>query len=120
MEKDNCCVLTQSEKDEIKNLEKNLDTIATCGGVVHYQKSHIIFYEGHIPYGFYILKRGEVQLSRTTMAGNKVALPDNSKNIFGLFHLITNTPYCATAQAKSDAEMIFVPKSVVLEFLHHH
>ncbi len=120
MKKDNCCFLTAQEKEEIQNIEKHLSVITAKGSPVRYQKGHVIFYEGHSPAGFYILKKGDVQLNRTNMEGTKVILPQEADKIFGLFHLLTNTAYCATAQAKTDAEVLFIPKSVVLDFLQHH
>lgn len=120
MEKDTCCGISPIEMEEIEKIQKNMKAISALGGLIHFHREHVVFYEGHAPYGFYIIKKGDIQLSRTNMQGQKVFLPSNGQKIFGLFHLITNTPFCSTAQAKTDSEILFIPKSVVLEFLHHH
>lgn len=120
MEKDICCRVSAVEIETIQNVKRNLKTISAQGGVVCFQKDHVLFYEGHASCGFYILRKGEIELFRTDMQGQKVVLPSGDHSVFGLFHLITNIPYCATARAQTDAETLFVPKSAVLEFLEHH
>ena len=120
MEKDNCCGVSEMEMRAIKDIEENLKKFADKGEKVFLQKGHVLFYEGHAPYGFYILKKGGIRFSRTNMHGQKIFLPVGEDKIFGLYHLVTNTPYCATAEAKSDLEVLFISKSVILDSLEHH
>lgn len=119
MEKDNCCGVSEMEMKEIREIKENLKRFAEKAEKVFLQKGHVLFYEGHAPYGFYILKKGGIRFSRTNMRGQKVFLPVGETKIFGLYHLVTNTPYCATAEAKSDLEVLFIPKSIVIDSFHH-
>lgn len=115
--KDICCGLHPSEEKILKAVVDHADVLARLGGEVHFQKGHALFYEGLHPLGFYILKSGEVALSRMTIRGEREDLSNPQKKCYGLFHLLTHTPHCAMGTAKTDCKMIFVPKAVVLEFL---
>lgn len=115
--KDICCGILPYEEKILEAVVDHADALAHLGGEVHFQKGHALFYEGHHPLGFYILKSGEVALSRLTIRGERKNLSNPQKRLFGLFHLLTHTPHCAMAVAKIDCKMIFVPKAVVLEFL---
>lgn len=119
MNRDVCCNMTTWEKNTLKRIEEQVEDLCAQGGKVQYHKGHVIFYEGHIPYGIYLLKSGKIQLTRTNMEGRKENLSEAETTLLGLFHLITNTPHCATAQAKTDVEVLFIPKSAVLESLSH-
>jgi len=114
---DICCGVSPLEKKLLKEVQEHVSDLLPQGGLMHFKKGHAIFYEGHHPLGFYVLKKGEIVLSRTTMEDRKEDLPNGSQELFGLFHLLTNTPHCATATAQNDVEVFFVPKSVVLDFL---
>lgn len=116
-DEDICCGISPWEKDILGAVLDHVDSLASLGGEVHFQKDHVIFYDGHHPFGFYILKKGEVFLSRTTVFGLREDFTNPKKKLYGLFHLLTHTPHCAMAVAKTDVAMIFVPKSVVIEFL---
>ncbi|OGQ05833.1 MAG: hypothetical protein A2W61_06885 [Deltaproteobacteria bacterium RIFCSPLOWO2_01_44_7] len=117
---DICCGVTPWEQKVTKEVQIHLDDLIPQGGVMHFKKGHVIFYEGHHTYGFYTLKKGEIALSRVGMEGKNEHLPISAgyrNGLFGLFHLLTNTPHCATATAKTDVEIFFVPKSVIIDFL---
>lgn len=115
--KDICCGTHPWEEKILKAVLGAVDSLVEKGGEVHFQKGHVIFYEGHHPPGFYLLIRGEVTLSRMTIKGERENFANPQKRYFGLFHLLTHTPHCAMATAKTDCQMIFIPKSVVLDFL---
>lgn len=115
--KDLCCGVTPWERKMIELVLSHVNTLTALGGEVRFQKGHAIFYEGHLPYGFYVLKKGSVGLSRVTLTGLREDLTNEGKDVFGLFHLLTNTPHCAMGTAKSDVQMVFVPKAAVLDFL---
>lgn len=117
MDKDICCLPTPSEKTALIEIAGRLEDLLPQAGEIHYKKGHVIFYEGHHPYGFYILKKGEIILSRIAMNGARENLSYRTEGPLGLFHLITNTPHCATATAHNNVELLFIPKSVVLDFL---
>lgn len=116
MRTDACCCLSPSEEKSAHLLEKRMDEILSKGGSIHFKKGQVLFYEGHYPYGFFVLVKGDIELSRVTMGGARESLFQKER-VLNLFHLITNTPHCATATAKTNVEVLFVPKTTVLEFL---
>lgn len=113
---DVCCKITEKEKKVLEEILKQMSEILSQNDPLHYKKGHIIFYEGHNPLGFYFLKKGEIALSRTGLQEDQEIISTFNNGPFGLFHLLTNTPHCATATAKTNVEVFFVPKSVVLYF----
>lgn len=115
--KDICCGTHPAEQKILQAVMENVEALKSKGGEVHFQKDHVIFYDGHHPLGFYILKKGEIILSRVSIRGVREDFMNKEKELFGLFHLVTNTPHCATATAKTEVQMTFVPKAVVLDFL---
>ena len=117
MEPNLCCGTTAWEKKILKEVENHLEELLAKSGEMHYKKGQVIFYEGHYGYGFFVLREGDIALSRVTIQGGIEDLTAPSKKIFGLFHLVTNTPHCATAHAVTNSIVSFVPKSTVLEFL---
>lgn len=120
MTQDICCGVTAEEEKMLREVLNQWEKLLPQGGIMHFKKGHVLFYEGHNALGFYILKKGQMMLSRIAMDGKREPLQTFEGELFGLFHLLTNTPHCATATAKSDVEVFFVPKSVVLDFLKAH
>lgn len=112
-----CCGTTAMEEKMLKAVEGRLESLLEGSGEMHYKKDQVIFYEGHYPHGFFVLRQGEITMSRTTIQGETEDLTIPAKKVFGLFHLVTNTPHCATAHAKTSVVVSFVPKSSVLEIL---
>ncbi len=75
------------------------------GEVLHFKKGQVLFYEGHQPFGFFLISEGAV-----------VPTPLEDKTM-GLFHLLTDTPYCSTCTAASDLSALFFPKAFVFAHL---
>lgn len=117
LKKDACCIMLPREELILEQIERNWEMLIAQGGTVHYHEGHVLFYENHVPFGFFFLKEGEVVSSRMGLSGERMVLTSVKEGPLGLLHLVTNTTYCATATAKEDVEAIFIPKSVVLEFL---
>lgn len=114
---DICCGVHPQEMKLLSAVLGNIEKLVAQGGEIHFHKGQVVFYEGHHPLGFYFIKEGKVVLSRINIKGERQDFSNQQKEIYGLFHLLTHTPHCAMAMAKTDLKMIFVPKSVVLEFL---
>lgn len=106
-----CCLPNpeiQSVYDEIR------DEIPGLGGeILHYKKGQVLFYAGHQPFGFFILKNGKLILKPPSRKKKKREVPQD--RILGLSHLLTDTPYCYTCQAASDVEVVFFPKASLLD-----
>lgn len=113
-----CCKKTRKLKGIdpfYLKVKEHLRNLLPQGEALKYKEGQVLFYEKHMPYGFYLIQKGEVSLS----AGPKemgVRSADED-NILGLSHLISETAYCATGTAKSDVKVLFFPKAQVLGYL---
>ena len=75
------------------------------GELLHFKKGQVLFYEGHLPFGFFLLNKGTV------------LPPPMEDKTLGLLHLLSGTPYCSTCTAASDIEVLFFPKTLVFSHL---
>lgn len=88
----------------ITKIAKSMTTIV-------FQKGQILFYEGHIPCGLFIIKEGRVEFS-SEKTRHDVPAP-----VVGFQHILDQTPYCATCTAATKVKAIFLSKTVVEEVL---
>jgi CRP/FNR family transcriptional regulator len=71
----------------------------------------ILFRQGDVPAGLYILCKGEVTLSMSSPAGEELmSVQATPGSLLGLPGLIGNQPYTLAAIARKDAELRFVPR----------
>jgi CRP/FNR family cyclic AMP-dependent transcriptional regulator len=84
-------------------------------------KGAVLFVEGQIPRGMFMLCQGEVKLSTTASDGRpvilKVAL---SGEILGLSSCVSGVPYIVTAEAHTPCQTSFVKRQDFLRFLQQH
>src|ERR1035437_5790452 len=77
----------------------------------------ILFRQGDVPTGLYILSRGEVTLTMSAPNGDELmsiqAIPGS---LLGLPGLIGNEPYTLAAIARKDAELHFVSRDEFTNF----
>lgn len=114
-----CCPTTVGEKTLIEKVLGHLPQLTAHAGEVHYKKGQVLFYEGHYPCGLFVLQSGEIWFSKISLWGKTEERKSGEKNLLGVHHLITNTPHCITAQAKTNVVVLFIPKATVLDFLLH-
>jgi CRP-like cAMP-binding protein len=77
----------------------------TCGA------SKVLFQQGDLPTGLYILHKGEVTLTMDSPAGETILSAQASAgSLLGLPGLIRNEPYSLTATACSGAKLSFVTR----------
>lgn len=80
-----------------------------------------IFYQGDPGIGLYIIREGEVIISRESEAGDKVTLAVFQKgDFFGELALIDNDTRSASAIAKTDAKLSVIFKSDLDEFIEKY
>lgn len=73
-----------------------------------YGKGQIIFYEGHLPYGIFILTTGDVEIKY----GNSKIERATSPSFLGYSAFINKTVYSATVRATTYCEAYFLSTSV--------
>lgn len=77
---------------------------------------HILFYKGHNPYGIFIVYSGTIELhynQRSTISIHTVCGP----SILGLTEAVQDTPYLATAQARSPTILSFFDKFLLSQWI---
>lgn len=88
----------------IQALERSSTTISCTA-------DRLLFRQGEIPVGLYILNEGETTLTMTSLNGKEVVqLEACPGSLLGLPGLIGNEPYTLTAIAHKDAKLTFVPR----------
>ena len=81
-----------------------------------FKKGQIIFYEGHYPYGIFILKSGEVEVSYRKEKPERV----NSFAFLGISAFKNRITYLGTAKAVTECEMYFISTSSYYELLKNN
>lgn len=93
-----------ADPDLILTLEKGSKTIS-CGG------DRVLFRQGEVPDGLYILNRGELALTMTSPSGEPVMqMQASAGSLLGLPGLISGEPYTLTATARNGACLSFVSR----------
>ena len=93
-----------ADPDLILTLEKGSKTIS-CGG------DRVLFRQGEVPDGLYILNRGELALTMTSPSGEQVMqMQASAGSLLGLPGLISGEPYTLTAIARNGACLSFVSR----------
>ncbi|MGA2350585.1 MAG: cyclic nucleotide-binding domain-containing protein [Terracidiphilus sp.] len=88
----------------IEALEKR-STAITCG------EDRVLFNQGEIPQGLYILKQGETTLTMTSPKDKQVMkIEASAGSLLGLPGLIGNEPYTLSATARTGAQLSFVTR----------
>ena len=88
----------------IQALEKR-STAISCGG------DRVLFKQGDVPIGLYILHEGETTLTMASPKGEQVMqIQASAGSMLGLPGLIGNEPYTLTAVARAGARLGFVSR----------
>lgn len=85
---------------------------------LNFHKGQVLFYEGHYPYGIFIITDGEVQFTRAGLKSpNKHRLPCSMGEVIGLDTFLQGIPYCCSCTAQEKCHVIFISKTQLLPFL---
>lgn len=123
---------TPTESDELVNsiqaipLFKSLTKKDITGllGIIHnrnYIAGEYIFYQGDPGIGLYLIRDGEVLISRESKKGDKITLAVFQKgDFFGELALIDNDKRSASAIAQSDTKLSVIFKPDLDEFIEKY
>ena len=74
-------------------------------------EDRVLFHQGELPIGLYILNAGDTTLTMTSPKGNQVMqIKAGAGSVLGLPGLIGNQPYTLTATARVGAQFSFVSR----------
>jgi len=84
-------------------------------------KSSVLFVEGQVPRGIYLLCRGRVKLSVNSSDGKtmilKIAEPGE---VLGMHAVVSNLPYELTAETVQPCQVVFIKREDFQKFLEEH
>jgi CRP-like cAMP-binding protein len=100
-----------ADPELIEALEKRATAIS-CS------EDKVLFNQGEIPAGLYILNQGETTLTMTSPTGEQlVSVQAPSGSLLGLPGLIGNEPYTLTATARNGARLSFISRDEVTSLM---
>lgn len=110
----NTCFFT-----ELKDKEFDEFKAARISNV--YKKRQVVFYEGHMPHGVFIVCRGRVKVYKSDHKGHQLTMRIASPgDLLGYRALVARTPYTATAEALEDAALSYIDETAFRSFLEKH
>ena len=86
-----------------------------------YPQSAVLFVEGEMPRGLFVLCSGEAKLTAGSKQGEAIILRlAEAGELLGLSSLIAGAPYAATAETLTPAQVAFIPARKFQRFLRTH
>lgn len=107
-----CCDAAADFRQPPQELLDLLEQVGKNATPIFFKSGQTLFYEGHKPYGLFIIQEGRVIFEKSGKAHDESL----ETKILGLQHLISNTPYCASCKAATPVKAIFVPKGILKKF----
>lgn len=88
------------------------------GQPLTFRKGQTLFYEGHTPYGIYVMQSGKVRFVKGDTSCQEVHLvPSPKGRVIGVNHFLSETPFCCTCVALTDCQLIFISKTQLLPLI---
>jgi CRP/FNR family transcriptional regulator len=86
-----------------------------------YPKAAMLFIEGQLPRGVFVLCAGKAKLSTSSSDGKTVILKiAEAGDVLGLNAAISNRPYEVTAEMLESGQANFIARDALLQFLREH
>lgn len=103
----------------LASIQARLDELLKGGQELTFRKGQVLFYEGHIPYGVFVIRSGGVNFVQgETPCEGEHLWPSSRGKVVGLRHVIDGTPSCCTSMATEDCEATFISKTLILPYLY--
>jgi CRP-like cAMP-binding protein len=95
-----------------------LDALETRSTIIVCDEERILFSQGDLPSGLYILRAGSATLSMTAVSGETImSIPVSPGALLGLPGFIGNQPYSLAVTASKGAELGFVTREDFSELM---
>lgn len=119
---DNCLICPVREDHLFCNLSPAaLQKLNEIKSTAVYPKSAVLFIEGQVPRGVFVLCAGKAKVSASSRDGKTVILKISEPgDVLGLNASISNRPYEATAEMLEPGQANFIPRDALLQFLREH
>lgn len=119
---DNCLICPVREDHLFCNLSlAALQKLNEIKSTAVYPKSSVLFIEGQLPRGVFVLCAGKAKLSASSRDGKTVILKISQPgDVLGLNAAISNRPYEATAEMLEPGQANFIARDALLQFLREN
>ena len=119
---DNCVSCPVREEHLFCNLPlPALQKLNEIKSTAVYPKSAMLFIEGQLPRGVFVLCTGRAKLSTSSTEGKTVILNlAEAGDVLGLNATISNKPYELTAEMVEPGQANFIPRDALLQFLREN
>ncbi|MBI2082130.1 MAG: cyclic nucleotide-binding domain-containing protein [Deltaproteobacteria bacterium] len=82
-----------------------------------FHKGQVLVYEGHDPYGVFVIQSGDIQFTKGKSSCPAEHFWHSPKgNVLGVEHFFDGSPFCCTCVATSDCRVVFISKTQLLPF----
>lgn len=96
----------------------NIDTLGKERKVLSVKKKSYLFREGDAPVSLFMVKSGEIKVSRLHQDGKELITGTYHENdFFGFEAILENQPYYDSSIAMTDSEIVVIPKEDFLALL---
>jgi CRP/FNR family transcriptional regulator len=119
---ENCVICKLSTDSFFCSLPKTaLEAFDKIKYTASYPAGAVLFVEGQSPRGIYMLCKGRVKMSTTSVEGKtlilKIAQPGE---VLGIHATVSGTPCEITAETAQPCQLNFIKREQFLKFLHEH
>jgi len=94
-------------------VKKYLANLVRAEERVNYKPGQILFYEGHKPYGIYVLRKGRVRLFKKKNGGEDLLKVIEPTQIMGETEFIESKPFDYSAKAETDISVSFFSRTAI-------
>lgn len=99
-------------------VRKLADASKTKGTPLSFEKDQILFYQGHLPFGIFLVEDGRIQHKTLTPSGREKIVGDSTnQDVIGLDDLLENKPYTFTAVTLTPSRVSFISRLQVEKLL---
>ena len=119
---DNCLTCQFREDRLFCNLSPSaVQRLNDIKSTATYPKSAVLFIEGQLPRGVFVLCTGKVKLSMSSSEGKTIILKIAQPGaVLGLSATVSNRPYEVSAEIMEPTQANFIPREAFLHFLRDH
>lgn len=119
---DNCLTCPMRGEHLFCNLSTNAgQRLNEIKSTAVYPKGAMLFIEGQLPRGVFVLCTGKVKLSTTSRDGKTIITKISEPgDVLGLNAVVSNVPYEVTAEMMEPGQANFVPRDSFLQMLKDH
>lgn len=102
----------------IQKLESQWSKLKKQAQALHFKKGQILFYEGHLPYGIYLIESGKLVFrkdEKTCFKEHEFRI--HKDRVIGLHTLLDNLSNECSCEAETECNLLFVSKTQLSHFL---